>query len=253
MKRTFLYAGALILTGFFAAGCMQDKARKSPEVYEREIADLTGQINEKDSEIKRLMDEKETETAKISQGKQVFLSSVDKARQSFEQLLSAEISAKKAGVAVTDRGLVVTITAENLFEPGRDITVGSGKELLKKISAIMNNETPFSVVAVEGHTDNDPIKFSGWRSNWELSTARALSVLHELENGGVKPEKLSAAGYGEYRPVAGNDTPEGKKQNRRVELVIMQASEDVKPPALAANTGTAEEKPAEQAAETAVK
>jgi len=75
---------------------------------------------------------------------------------------------------------------------------------------------------IEGHTDKVPIKRSGWKSNWELSTARALSVLHYLEKDeGISPERLSAIGYGEYRPVASNDSRDGRKQNRRVEIVIL--------------------------------
>ncbi|PIQ87934.1 MAG: hypothetical protein COV73_01520 [Candidatus Omnitrophica bacterium CG11_big_fil_rev_8_21_14_0_20_43_6] len=75
---------------------------------------------------------------------------------------------------------------------------------------------------MEGHTDNVPISKSGWKSNWELSTARALSVLHYLAGEqGVSPERLSAIGYGEYRPLASNETADGRKQNRRVEIVIL--------------------------------
>jgi len=77
-------------------------------------------------------------------------------------------------------------------------------------------------IGIEGHTDNVPIKHSGWKSNWELATARALSVLHYLENEqGISGERLSAIGYGEYRPVASNETKDGRKQNRRVEIVIL--------------------------------
>ena len=74
---------------------------------------------------------------------------------------------------------------------------------------------------MEGHTDNEPIKYSGWKSNWELSTARATSVLHYLvDDKGVNPKLVKAVGYGEFRPVAANDTPEGRQLNRRVEIVI---------------------------------
>ncbi|MCK5081464.1 MAG: OmpA family protein, partial [Candidatus Omnitrophica bacterium] len=77
-------------------------------------------------------------------------------------------------------------------------------------------------VGIEGHTDNVPITHSGWKSNWELSTARALSVLHHLEdNEGISPKRLSATGYGEFRPVASNATKAGKQDNRRVEIVIL--------------------------------
>jgi chemotaxis protein MotB len=93
---------------------------------------------------------------------------------------------------------------------------------LDKVSAVLKDNMAQFNIGIEGHTDNIPIKHSNWKSNWELSTARALSVLHYLEkNQGISPERLSAIGYGEYRPVASNETNEGRKQNRRVEIVIL--------------------------------
>jgi chemotaxis protein MotB len=77
-------------------------------------------------------------------------------------------------------------------------------------------------IGIEGHTDNQPIKYSGWKSNWELSMARATSVLHYLvDKKGLAPQRVAATGYGEYRPVATNDTEEGRRLNRRVEIVIL--------------------------------
>ncbi len=77
-------------------------------------------------------------------------------------------------------------------------------------------------VAVEGHTDNQPIKHSGWRSNWELSTARALAVLHYfVDTRGLPPTRFQVIGVGEQRPVASNETAQGRQQNRRVEIIIV--------------------------------
>jgi chemotaxis protein MotB len=94
---------------------------------------------------------------------------------------------------------------------------------------VLRDNVPQLGVGIEGHTDNQPIKFSNWKSNWELSTARALSVLHYLvDNRGIAPERLSVMGYSEYRPVASNDTWEGRKMNRRVEVVILPPVTKVK-------------------------
>ncbi|MFH1782408.1 MAG: OmpA family protein, partial [Candidatus Omnitrophota bacterium] len=77
-------------------------------------------------------------------------------------------------------------------------------------------------IGIEGHTDNEPIKYSGWKSNWELSTARATSVLHYIvDERGIAPERVSATGHGEFKPVSSNDTEDGKRQNRRVEIVVL--------------------------------
>ena len=75
-------------------------------------------------------------------------------------------------------------------------------------------------IQVEGFTDNVPIRTAAYPSNWELSAARAASVVHLFMKAGVNPERMVAIGYGEHRPVAGNETPEGRSKNRRVVLVI---------------------------------
>ena len=76
-------------------------------------------------------------------------------------------------------------------------------------------------IRVEGHTDNVPINSAAFPSNWELSTARATNVLQHMMKQDFEPSQLSAAGYGEYRPVADNDTAEGKMKNRRVDIVLL--------------------------------
>lgn len=119
-------------------------------------------------------------------------------------------------------GLVVTFLSEVFFDSGKGIIREDGKESIRKVAEVLNRDVPNSDVAIEGHTDNQPIKYSGWKSNWELSSARALAVLHYLiDECKVKPTRLSANGYGEFRPVAANDTKENMQKNRRVEIVIL--------------------------------
>ncbi|HHW18203.1 MAG TPA: OmpA family protein, partial [Firmicutes bacterium] len=80
-------------------------------------------------------------------------------------------------------------------------------------------------IRVEGHTDNWPISTDKFPSNWELSTARATNVVRFLiEEAGIQPERLQAAGYGEYHPIDSNDTPEGRQRNRRVDVILMRPS-----------------------------
>jgi chemotaxis protein MotB len=83
-------------------------------------------------------------------------------------------------------------------------------------------------VRVEGHTDDRPIKNSRWRSNWELSTGRAVAVLVLLHEQGVDPTRLAAAGYGEFHPIGKNDSEEGRAKNRRVDIVIIPRKKLVK-------------------------
>ena len=120
-----------------------------------------------------------------------------------------------------DRGLVVTFLSEVLFDSGKDNIKKGAFGSLSKVAAVLLDSALDMTVGVEGHTDNEPIKHSGWKSNWELSGARALSVLNYLIKKGVSPQRLSFIGYGEYRPVTSNKTAAGRKKNRRVEIVIL--------------------------------
>jgi chemotaxis protein MotB len=81
-------------------------------------------------------------------------------------------------------------------------------------------------VIIEGHTDNQPLAGGKYPSNWELSVARAYSVIEYFsKEKGISPERFIAAGYGEYRPVASNETLEGRAQNRRIEIVLLRKSD----------------------------
>jgi chemotaxis protein MotB len=128
-----------------------------------------------------------------------------------------------------EKGLVITVVGDLLFDSGKDKIRQEGYPILEKVGSILSKELAEYNVGIEGHTDNQPIKHSKWKSNWELSTARALSVLHFMVNErGLSPDRLSAIGYGEYRPVDSNDTKEGRHANRRVEIVVMPKITKVK-------------------------
>ncbi len=150
------------------------------------------------------------------------LSELERAKKELEDRLSKEISDKEVKVEMLEKGLVITFVAEVLFDSGKSSLKDDSLQKLDKVSNVIQTVVPDLGIGIEGHTDNDPIKISAWKSNWELSSARALSVLHYLEEkGGVKPERLAAIGYGEYRPVALNDDKENRARNRRVEIVII--------------------------------
>lgn len=129
------------------------------------------------------------------------------------------------------RGLVITFLEEILFDSGKDKIKVDAFSALDKVASVIVDKASDLNVGVEGHTDNEPIKYSGWKSNWELSTARATSVLHHLIEKGVSASKLAAIGYGEQRPVASNDTAQGRRQNRRVEIVILPELKKASAPA----------------------
>lgn len=147
---------------------------------------------------------------------------LDAAKKLLEDRLAREIADKQILLEKTSRGLVITMVNDILFDSGKAKLKTGAKDVLSKIASVINEAAPDRDIGVEGHTDNIPIKHSGWKSNWELSTARATSVLHYLiDDCGISPQKLSAIGYGEYRPIDTNDTKEGRGQNRRVEIIIL--------------------------------
>lgn len=119
------------------------------------------------------------------------------------------------------RGVVITLPDSLLFDSGSAYLKPESKEALTRISDKLK-EIP-GKVAIEGHTDNVPLSSSSiYKSNWELSAARASSVLHFLLQRGLAPDRFLIAGYGEYRPVSDNETEEGRAKNRRVELIILR-------------------------------
>ncbi len=144
------------------------------------------------------------------------------AKRMLEKQLASEIRDKQVLLELAGRGLVITVADDILFDSGKARLKTESHSILRKVAAVLKEKLPNRNAGIEGHTDNVPIKYSGWKSNWELSTARATSVLHYLiEECGVEPQNLSAIGYGEYRPVASNDTREGRARNRRVEIVVV--------------------------------
>lgn len=124
------------------------------------------------------------------------------------------------GVAIiSHRNELVLRLADNLlFDTGNDALEERARKVVAALSAQLKNR-PVNI-RVEGHTDSRPIRTARYRSNWDLSTARATSIVLRLAESGIAPARLSAAGYGEFHPIASNDTEEGRRTNRRVDLVV---------------------------------
>ena len=209
------FAIILFLLVFSSSGCAYIQKAKKTDELEIENANLRNRIaqleKQKAKEVKQVYEQKDKE-----------LSELERAKRELEESLKKEIGEYKAKLQMTERGLVITFVSEIFFASGKDIVKEDGKTTLDKVAEVLNRDVPNSNVAIEGHTDNDPIKYSGWKSNWELSSARALAVLHYLvDECKVEPQRLSANGYGEFHPVAPNDSPQNKQKNRRVEIVIL--------------------------------
>jgi chemotaxis protein MotB len=118
------------------------------------------------------------------------------------------------------RGLILSLPEEAAFGVGRSDVSGEARQMIDRIADAVA-PTP-NAIRIEGHTDDVPIKTSKYQSNWELSTARASAVVeHLVTTSGLAPERLSAAGYGEFHPRVPNDTPENRASNRRIDIVIL--------------------------------
>lgn len=120
-----------------------------------------------------------------------------------------------------DRGIVLELDESILFDSGKADIKPSSIPILDTISKIIN-ETDNEIVA-EGNTDDVPVKNAEFDSNWELSTKRALSIVKYLiENKNINPNRISIKGYGEFNPIAPNDTQENKSKNRRVDILVVE-------------------------------
>lgn len=143
-------------------------------------------------------------------------------KSSIEAYLVKQGAQNKVSLTITRRGLIVSLKEAGFFESGQAQIKSSAYELINTIAEAMTQyDNP---LRVEGHTDNIPISTSQFPSNWELSTARASNGLKYLiQHFQVEPDKISATGYGEFRPVAENGTADGRAKNRRVDIVMLSA------------------------------
>lgn len=138
------------------------------------------------------------------------------------------ITAGQLDVTLVNGRLMINMPQDILFRSGSADVGRDGQAAITQVAAVLRDfrDRQFQV---EGHSDNVPISTRTFPSNWELSAARALSVVHILQAGGVEPTSLSAAGYGEFRPVASNDNKDARKKNRRIEIVILPNLEELAP------------------------
>jgi chemotaxis protein MotB len=137
-----------------------------------------------------------------------------------ERALAKELAQKQVSIWTATDGLVISLREIGFFESGSAQLKPGAQATFAKVAAILRQHP--HRLRIEGHTDNVPIHNARFSSNWELSTARATEVVRLLAaDYGFPPERLSAAGYGEFHPVADNTLPDGRAANRRVDIVIL--------------------------------
>ena len=136
--------------------------------------------------------------------------------------------AGKLQVELRDNRMIVRLGDQILFDPGKTELKKEGQDALRQVTVVLR-DIPNRNFQVAGHTDNIPIKSARFRSNWDLSTARAVEVVNFMIGSGMEPKRLSAAGYADQSPVAANDTPENKAKNRRIEITLVPNLDDLPP------------------------
>jgi chemotaxis protein MotB len=204
MRSTFVYALALGLC-ITAIGCSNKELinQKDQQIaaLQNEVGELQGQLSSERARTEEL----NTELARA---------------------LSDARAKEKVWLEEKEGMTSITIDGEVTFGSGSTRITSEGKDILDRVWGVVGNY-PERDVRIEGHTDNVPIA-ERWQhrfhSNWELSSARAMAVLHYLMSKySIDPHRISAAGYGEYRPIASNDTEQGRAMNRRVVITVAPA------------------------------
>lgn len=196
LKDTTLLKGSIRNYQSLLASNQNENKKLTASLSDREktIVELQNVINEQNQKVKNL------------------LNSVQDALKGFS---SDELTVRQEGGKV-----YVAMSDKLLFESGKAIVNKQGQEALGKLAEVLNKQTEIEVM-IEGHTDNVPIKTAVYQDNWDLSVIRATSVVRILtETYGVNPLQIQPCGRGEYKPVADNESAEGKSKNRRTEIIM---------------------------------
>jgi chemotaxis protein MotB len=144
-------------------------------------------------------------------------------RQQLETAMGQELKDHEVVMRVTAEGFVVSLNELGFFDSGKAELLPGAAEKIERIAKVLSLHR--LELRVEGNSDDHPIHTPEFRSNWELSTARAMAVMQLLvDDSGLDPRKISVLGYGQYRPIADNATPEGRRINRRVDLVVVSTT-----------------------------
>jgi chemotaxis protein MotB len=194
-------AGVIGVGLLAASGCAVTFAKRSPWDIQQ-LAELSDQLEQ----FKTLARLKAEEADELRRAK---------------ALLEQRLTSSEASIGYDERGLVARLLDKVLFDSGKAELRRTAYPVLDKVAQVLK-EVPDQPVGIEGHTDNVPIKHSGWADNYALSLARARAVMDYLvEKQGINSSRLIPVGHGDEQPIASNDTAEGRQKNRRVEIVIL--------------------------------
>lgn len=195
------------------------------EQLQRRVGELRGSEEALRSERDQIARERDVLRAGNEQA-QAALAAMQEAQEALRQRLSAELASGEAELSGDGDSVTVGLTDRILFPSGAAELNARGREVLARVAASLAS-LPDRLVRVEGHTDSTPIspeRTAQFPTNWELSTARATTVVRFLQERGIPGERLAAVGFGEHRPIADNGSANGRRKNRRIELVLSRAT-----------------------------
>jgi chemotaxis protein MotB len=179
---------------------------------ERQQSDLRGEV----VTLQKQRDQLERERERLEAASRQTKSQYD----GLVRNLTAEVQKGQLQVRQFKDMLTVEVAEQLFFDSGRAALKDQGKEVLKRVADALKGYDD-KVIRVVGHTDNVPIATAQFPSNWELSVARATTVVRFLQGAGIPPERLTASGRGEYSPLGPNDDAEGRRKNRRIEITLV--------------------------------
>jgi len=196
---------------------------KKLESLGQDVSRLTNEAGSKDAEL-------ETAKKRMEELRKAQAQAEARAAQ-FRKLVTQFKTLTDAGklqVEIRENRMIVRLGDKILFDPGKTDLKPEGKDALKQVTEVLKGLQNRNF-QIAGHTDNAPMKSAKFRSNWDLSTARAVEVLNFMISAGMEPKRVSAAGYAETSPVAANDTPDNKAKNRRIEITLVPNLDDLPP------------------------
>jgi chemotaxis protein MotB len=197
---------------------LENQANATREQLEQENERLSNQIAQLESELDKERTVVEVQKKEISE--------LDQQRQEIERNLKAQIANKDVRIQEIEGKLMVTFVDKILFDSGSVSIKPEGQEVILRLAESFKDKQD-QMIVVQGHTDD--VKIGGalidrFPTNWELSAARATAVVRLLQDEGeIDPARLTASGFSYYKPVASNETEEGRKQNRRIEIMLVPA------------------------------
>ena len=222
---------ALCLAFFLVISCvtknkyveLENRMNETQARLEEDKKNLQTENNRLADTIAKLELELKQEKMTVQQ-KEKEVSELDRTRKEIEASLKEQIAQKDIKLEEIEGKLKVTFVDKILFDSGSVKVKPKGQEVLLTLSDSFRNRED-QKIAVEGHTDDvqiGSVLLDKFPTNWELSAARATAVVRFLqEKGNIAPERLTASGFSFYRPVAENETPEGREQNRRIEIILI--------------------------------